>query len=426
MTRVRPFRALRYDTSRVDLDRVIVPPYDVITDEERERFYTRDPHCAIRLELLRKPAEESEADYSEVAAILSAWRREGVLVRDGEAAFYVMRQRFRAPDGRTLERDGFFAALHLEDYDAKIVRPHEKTLAGPKADRLRMMQATAANLSSVFLLYEDREGALAAALDRALASDEAVTARDDAGVEYVLAPLREPEAVGAVTSFLADRPVVIADGHHRYETALAYRDECRQAEARAGADGDAPWDWTMAFFANAYAPGNLLLPIHRVIRKGAVPTDAAWAERLPGWQQQKIALAADDVVAALAEHLAPLAGRPAFAADDGSGTLRLFSRPEPLGDALMVRVIERDVIGGVFGLDTDAIRDGAVGFPKSAEQAAREVRSGAGTVALYLNPLEPGDVFRVTAAGERMPQKSTFYYPKIPTGFVFRTHEDLA
>ena len=126
----------------------------------------------------------------------------------------------------------------------------------------------------------------------------------------------------------------------------------------------------------------------------------------------------------LAEHLAPLAGKPAFVADDGSGTSRIFWRDEPLGDHLMVRILEDEVIGEVFGLEPEAIRDGAVSFPKSAERAAAEVRSGEGSVALYINPLAPEDVFRVTAAGEVMPQKSTFYYPKIPTGLVFRVQED--
>jgi len=422
MTAIRPFRALRYDTNRVDLSRVIVPPYDVVADDERGLFYDRDPHNAIRLELTRDAADEAGTDYAQVARTLESWRRDGVLVRDTRPGLYVMRQRFRAPDGRTLERTGFFGELGLEDYAARVVRPHERTLAGPKADRMKILRATRANLSSVFLLYEDREQELAPVLARAFEGEGVESAKDEAGVEYSLARLSDPDDVEAVRRFLAPRPVVIADGHHRYETALAYRDEQRAAHPDAGPE--APFESTLAFFANAYAPGSLLLPIHRVVRRGEAPAEATWRERLPGWRVESAKL--DDPArldALLEEHLAPRAGHPTFAVDDAAGTLRVFWRDEPLGERLMVRVLEDEVLGRVFGLDADAIREGAVSFPKSAGRAAREVREGGGSVALYLNPCTPDDVFRLTGEGEVMPQKSTFFYPKVPTGLVFRPHD---
>jgi len=419
MTDVRPFRGLRYDPSRVDLSSVIVPPYDVIAADERGSFYDRDPHNAIRFELTRDVADEASADYSEIASTLEAWRASGVLVQDGEPVLYAMRQRYVSPSGETLERTGFFAELGLAEYDERQVLPHERTLAGPKADRLKLLRAAKANLSSVFMLYQDQRQELAADFEAAFESDLLGEAKDDSGVEYAIASVRG-EAADRVSAFLKTRSVVIADGHHRYETALNYRREQREAGAGEGAPSEA----TLAYFANAYAPGSLLLPIHRVIREEAAPTDEQWAERLPGWEHTKATVArAEDVPAALDEHLGKLAGQPAFAADDGSGTLRIFSRPEPLGDELMVRVLEGEVIGNVFGLDTEAIRNGAVTFWKKAERAASDVRQGGGSIALYLNALTPDDVFRVTGAGEVMPQKSTFFYPKIPTGIVFRMHE---
>ena len=423
MTIARPFRALRYDTERVELSRVIVPPYDVIAADERGTFYDRDPHNAIRFELTREVADEADTDYSEVADVLREWRESGVLACDDEPAYYVMRQRFVAPSGETLERVGFFAELGLEDYENRVVRPHERTLSGPKADRLKVLRACRANLSSVFLLYEDRDQRLSAILAAAFETHPLGDAKDDAGVQYALAALRDPDALEQIRSFMESRPCVIADGHHRYETALAYRDEQRAK----GSGGDA-FESTLAYFANAYAPGSLLLPIHRVIKNealAAAPGAAEWSEKLPGWQQKAVTVAAASSIApALEEHLEPLAGRPAFAADDASGTLRIFWREEPLGEELMVRLLERDLLGEVFGLSPERIREGAVSFPKSAERAAKEVRSGDGRLALYLNPLAADDVFRVTAAGEVMPQKSTFFYPKVPTGFVFRDHSD--
>lgn len=428
MTVTRPFRAVRYDPARVELGRVIVPPYDVIAADERGRFFDRDPHNAIRLELTRDVADEAGTDYAEVAETFEAWREAGVLVQDDTPAFYVMRQTFAAPTGETLTRIGFFAELGLADYDERVVRPHERTLAGPKADRLKILRAARANLSSVFLLYEDREDRLAEALEGAFATgfiadakDEAKDGgRDGAGVHYALARIDDPEVCARIEAFMAERPTVIADGHHRYETALAYRDE--QRAEHGGDAGDA--ESTLAFFANAWAPGSLLLPIHRVVVEEAPPgTLEAWLEALPGWQGKTVPLAGPAAAADVLEaHLSPLAGRPAFAADDGSGVLHVLWRDDPLGETLMVRVLESDVIGRVFGLSTEAIRDGSVSFPKSAARAAREVREGRGTVALYLNPLGPDDVFRATERGEVMPQKSTYFHPKIPTGMVFRAH----
>ena len=419
MTDVRPFKGLRYDADRVELSRVIVPPYDVVQPDERAAFYDRDPHNAIRFELTREVADEAATDYAHIAETIENWRKDGVLVLDDEPAFYVMRQRFEAPSGEWLERTGFFAALGLAAYDEGQVLPHERTLAGPKADRLKVLSAARANLSSVFLLYQDQQQELEPLLDAAIRDDLLGTAHDDAGVEYQLAALRG-DAAERVTRFLADRSVVIADGHHRYETALKYRDDLRAA----GGAVNAPSAATLGFFANAYAKGSLLLAIHRVIRDAPAPTDDGWAERLPGWHEERVEISDPEAIGSLLDkYLAPLAGRPAFAADDGGNTLRIFSRDESLGDRLMVRLLEEEVIGSVFQLDPEAIRGGAVTFKKRPEHASREVRGGQGTVALYLNPLDADDVFRVTRAGEVMPQKSTFFYPKVPTGMVFRLHE---
>ena len=421
MSEVRPFRALRYDPARVELERVLAPVYDVVSPEDRARFYDRDPHNAIRLELTRRAEDEAGTDYAEAARTLAAWRREGVLRLDPEPALYVLRQRFPGPGGAPLERLGFFAALRLEDYAARVVRPHERTLAGPKADRLRLMRATRANLSAVFLLYEDRGQKLAPLLEAALADDTAVEASDASGVGLRLSALREASAVRSVVEFLADRPLVIADGHHRYETGLAYRDE-RRAEA-GRVDPEAPEERLLVYLANAFAPGTLLRPIHRLLLGGAPPGEEIWRRLATGgWACREIELAdAQAVPAVLDAELAPLADRVAFAIDDGGSRLRVFSRPQ--GDELSVRVIHRDVLDAAFGIDDEAVRQGAVAFPKSALQTARELRAGRGRAALYLNPLTPDDVFRVTEAGETLPQKSTFFEPKLPTGLLFRVLE---
>lgn len=432
MTVVRPFRAVRYDTKRVDLSNVIVPPYDVIAADERASFFDRDPHNAIRFELTRNVADEANTDYAWIRETFDDWRASGVLVQDAEPAYYVMGQSYTSPSGDVLERIGFFAELELEEYESRVVRPHERTLAGPKADRLKLLRAAEANLSSVFLLYEDREDELSELLARTLESGEIGSARDGAGVEYRLARMTDPEDIARVRAFLAERPSVIADGHHRYETALEYR---RQKAAAVGAAGsgagkgaaiagaEPAWQSTIAYFANAYAPGSLLLPIHRVVRQTAAPSEAVWREKLPGWSVRRLpSVSLDQVETMLAEELTPLADRAAFLAEIKEGPTLLLERSRSLEGELMVRIVEHEILGPVFGLDADSIRGGAVSFPKSARRAGQEVREGEGTVALYLNPMTPDDVFRATGEGEVMPQKSTFFYPKIPTGMVFRDH----
>jgi uncharacterized protein (DUF1015 family) len=420
VTDLRPFCALRYDAARVDLARVLVPPYDVISPEERAAHYDGDPHSAIRLTLTRNAAEEAGADYKDVRQTLDAWRSSGVLVRDAQPALYALRQSFDAPDGTRQTREGFFGLLHLEDYAQRVVRPHERTFAGPKADRLKLLRAARANLSSIFVLFEDREQTTAELLATAFQAEPLARAEDASGALNSLAALRDPQHIERVRDFLARRPVVIADGHHRYETALAYRDERRAA----GEGPDAPSEWTLAYFANAHAPGSLLLPIHRLLLESAMPSDRAWRERLPGWGEKSVTLAsAEALPALLVRHLEPLRDAHACAVDDASGRLRIFSRPRAADDPLSVRVVHREVIEGVFGLDENALGEGAIAYSKSAEQTACELRAGRGRVAIYLNALSPEDVFRVTAAGDVLPQKSTFFYPKLPTGMLFRSLE---
>ncbi len=423
MTDIQPFRALRYAQGKVELSDVLAPVYDVVAPGERAALWDSHPHAAVRLELTREVSEEAHTDYLDVAERLAAWRSAGVLERDAAAACYVLRQRFEAPDGRQLARLGFFAALRLEDYAARVVLPHERTLPAPRADRLKLQRATRANLSSILLLYEDRDLELDALLEAALETGECVRATDTAGVQNELAPLRNPDAIATLQAFMAARPVVIADGHHRYETALAFRDEERSRTAAA----DAPCERLLACFVNAHAEGSLLLPIHRVLRKLTTTTrpDAALSKLLEsGWRQRVAPVKAktpQDVALALRTHLAPHAPDHAFALDDGKGALHIFARARD--EEITVRKIHRQVLGEVFGLDEKAIQSGAVAFPKSTLQAAEDVRAGRGALALYLNALSPDDIFRVTAAGETLPQKSSYFAPKLPTGLLFRTLE---
>ena len=345
MTVVRPFRAVRYDTERVDLSSVIVPPYDVIAADERGSFFDRDPHNAIRFELTRDVADEASANYAWIRETLDRWRASGVLIQDDQPGYYVMGQRYIAPSGEEFERVGFFGELALEEYDSRVVRPHERTLAGPKADRLKLLRAAEANLSSVFLLYDDREDELGELLAESLDDGEIGRATDSVGVAYRLARLTDPAKVERLQRFLATRPTVIADGHHRYETALEYR---RQQIAASGQDVNAPWQSTIAYFANAYSPGSLLLPIHRVVREVSAPTEEKWRKQLPDWTITRLpSVAPDQIKALLAEELAPLAALPAFISESLDGSTLLICQSEVRKVELMVKIFNAELLSVV-------------------------------------------------------------------------------
>jgi uncharacterized protein (DUF1015 family) len=421
VTDILPFKGLRFNVSRTALKDLLVPPYDVVQPAERKLYYERSPYNAIRLELTKDKSDEDSTDYSEVRNTFEAWKKESVLVREDTPVYYALRQRFETAGGENYERLGFFGALRLESYADSIVLPHERTLSGPKEDRLKILRATQANVSSVMMLYEDREDILGPALSQALSYSGAVSTTDDAGVSHTFAPLKDPVAISDITAFMASRQVVIADGHHRYETALTYRDE-KRAESPADSAKEQPWDRTLAYFTNAFSEGSLLLPIHRVVRDISVPTLDKWKALLPSWSVREVQFSGiDQLDSLLSAHLSPLKDRPAFAADDGSGRLLVFYR-DP-SDELSILAIHEEVIKGVLGLSESAVRDGGLGFKKSAEMAAREVLEGEAVLSLYLNALTPDEVFRVTRSGEVLPQKSTFFYPKLPSGLVFRSHE---
>lgn len=423
MTRIRPFRALRYNPERVSLSEVLAPVYDIVAPEDRAALWERSPFGAVRLELTRSAAEEATADYSETARRLAAWRADGVLLRDEAPACYALRQRFNTPDGAAHTRIGFFAALHLEDYSAGMVRPHERTMSGPKSDRMKLLRALGANTSSIFVLYQDELRESEALLKEVQAAAPTASAVDAAGVENELFVISRPEQIAALAAFMAPRPVVIADGHHRYETALAYA----KAQRVLGEQGPgAPGAFVLCYFSSAHPENNVLLPIHRLVREGSMPGEAAFtALATRGWRRRRVELGGGEaarVQPALDAHLAPCAPDIAFALEAGGGALWIFQKPA--GEELAVEVIHRELFEEVFGLDRQALREGAVAFPKSAEQAARDLRAGRGIAAVYLNALSAEDVFRVTEAGRVMPPKSTYFAPKLPTGLLFRTFED--
>src|SRR2546427_492146 len=264
MANIAPFRALRYDAERVFLPQVVTQPYDKITEVMQERYYAASPYNLVRIILgKREPADNMHQNvYTRAASFFLDWRRQGIFLQDPEPSIYAYSQHFTMPGGEgESERRGFIALGRLEDYSAKIVFRHEQTLAKPKADRLDLLRATRAHFGQLFMLYEDSGN-----LDSLLATGTqppAIEVKDEYEVLHRVWQVSDPAIIASLRNKMKDKKLVIADGHHRYETALNYRNECRAGKADAGPD--APPEFVMMTFVNMNSPGVVILPTHRVV-----------------------------------------------------------------------------------------------------------------------------------------------------------------
>src|SRR5436305_1209638 len=264
MAHIEPFRAFRYDPARVSLKDVVTQPYDKITPAMQDRYYEASPYNLVRIILGKRAATETPSDnlYSRAADFFSSWRRDGILVRDAEPSIYRYSQEFTPPGGKKMVREGFIAAGRLHDYSDGIVHRHEQTLSKPKADRLDLLRATRAHFGHIFMLYSDPEGEIEQALNTG--QDPAIELDDEYEVRHRVWKVSDQALISAIQSTMADKKLIIADGHHRYETALNYRNErCTQEHDAPAAQK--PYDFAMMTFVNMDSPGLLILPTHRVV-----------------------------------------------------------------------------------------------------------------------------------------------------------------
>ncbi len=433
MADVRPFHGLRYDARKAgDLADLIAPPFDVITLERQAALYRRSPHNIVRLELGEQRDTDTPQDnrYTRAAACLQEWLESGVLLRDETVCFYVYDQEY-AHEGRRYRRRALLGRVRLEEWEAGIVRPHEHTLAQPKKDRLELLRHTRANVSAVFSLYRDPRGQLASIIDRARQDPPLLHAEDD-GQRHTLYALSDAAAIESVTGQLSAATIYIADGHHRYETALAYRDEQR---AKASAwSGHEPESFVLMALTAAEDPGLLLLPAHRLVRPPTIPEDLL--SRLARSFRIEDIAPDRDRAAALAELLARMERTLPAAAFGALGLVEnrlqlltlsdtravhalMPARCSAASRSLDVSVLHHAVLGAALGIDPQGPEhEAAVAYTEDAADALRQVETGGYPMAFLLNPTPVEQVLAVADASERMPQKSTFFYPKLPAGLV--------
>ncbi len=427
MARIFPFRALRYDPGRVNVQAVVTQPYDKITPAMQEGYYAASPYNLVRIVLGKKqPADDEQHNvYTRAAEYLKHWRAEGVVRPDPEPSLYSYEQVFQVPGrAETWTRRGFIALGQIEPYEAGVVFRHEQTLSAPKADRLNLLRALRAHPEQLFMVYSDPAGEA----DKHVFEDSppAMQVTDEYGVIHRVTPIADAARVAAIQRAMADKKLVIADGHHRYETALRYRDERRAVEGKNG--GNQPYDRVMMTFVNMDAPGLVVLPTHRVVR-GLEHFEAGEMVRIA-----RTFFAVEDLTSrfdphdptALLPHTAP--GETALVAVTQGNKFLFHAKagvPHPALMNLSSRQAELDVVRlhkvvleSTLGLSEESIREQKnIEYLRDAKEAVERVQAGA-DVAFLMNPAKIEQVRDLALSGEVMPQKSTDFYPKMLSGLV--------
>lgn len=434
---VAPFRAVRYNPEKVSsLADVVTPPYDVISHEQQESFYASDPHNIIRVELNKKRDSDHAEDnrYTRSAGHFQAWRDEGVLTRDESPSFYLSETTYTDAEGNQQVRRGFFTMLKVADPHERKVLPHEKTFTAHKEDRFQLFKAVQANISPIFALYPDDLNEVMTTLDQAKEPLPLNDFVDPMGLPQKLYRVSDPEACRRVQQLMGDKVIFIADGHHRYETSLNYRNYMREQFPEAGPD--ALFNYTLTYLCSMSDPGLTVFACHRLVpRLDGFGAEDFLALAKPYFDVREVELEGDVETAKtkLTEALAQ--------ADAKSNSLGLVSHDTDkaylltLKPGIMTQEAGPDVEGPLADLDvvvlTHLVLDKILGFDNNARDqdhtiryladmthVLQEVKSGRSRLAFLLNPTKVEQVQAVAEAGLIMPRKATYFYPKVLTGLV--------
>lgn len=425
MADIRPFSALRYNLERVSASRVVTQPYDKITPAMQEGYYAASPYNLVRIILGRAQAADNTVEnvYTRAATYGSEWRRDGILQKDATPSIYRYSQTFNAPSGENCERRGFIALGRLHDYSDRVVFRHEQTLSKPKADRLDLLRATRTHYEQLFLLYED-----SGEIDSLLATKSAPTidVTDEYAVVHRVWQITDARVI-ALQEMMREKKLVIADGHHRYETALNFRNECRTATKET--NPEALYEFVMMTFVNMNDPGLLVLPTHRVVH--SLRTFSVEEFHTAAGELYEIEELEGEVDATRAAELLRQYGArgTAFLAVTPQRPFVLHSlrqtRPKCLNglsarqQALDVVQLHKCLLEGVLKLSEESIRNQEnLSYMRDASEAIEQVRSGKANLAFLMNPCPVQQVRDIAFAGEVMPQKSTDFYPKLLSGLA--------
>ncbi|CAB4340319.1 unannotated protein [freshwater metagenome] len=422
MADVRPLNSLRYDLDRVGgLEAVLSPPYDVIDPAQRAELAARSPFNVVGIDL-PEPATAGGDPYEHAATLLAEWQQAGALVRDEEPSFWILTQDYLAPDGNRRTRSGFLAAVKIEEYGAGKIRPHERTHPGPKEDRLRLTRATKTNLSPIFALYSDATGGARATIAAETESGPYGEQIDEDGTINRLWRVSDLDAQAALSAALDPAELLIADGHHRYETARIYADEI---------GGDGPHRFVMMDLVALEDPGLSVFPTHRLVSGLADDPERANALR------ETIEACFEITELSSTDELPPNGlsadGRLQFGYLDSrhKRPLRLVLRDQSIADEALAdfpppyrkldaAVLEALILKGPLALSEDDISHfNGLGYSRNDEEALALLDSGEYDAAFFLSGAPIEQIQEIAAAGVNMPPKSTFFTPKVPTGLLF-------
>jgi uncharacterized protein (DUF1015 family) len=426
MAEIRPFHALRYNLRRVSPAQVITQPYDKITPAMQERYYAASPYNLVRIILGRPATGDNTVDnvYTRAAEFGREWRAQGILQEDSSPSVYGYSQSFTASSGNKFERRGFIALGRVEDYSAKVVFRHEQTLAKPKADRLDLLRATRAHYEQLFLLYED-----SGEIDSLLTTSQTPTidVADEYGAAHRVWQISDPGVIASVQDKMRDKKLVIADGHHRYETALNFRNECRASTK--GANSEAPYEFVMMTFVNMNDPGLLVLPTHRVVHSlDSFSVDEFQRASRAFFEVEQVDAALDAKRATTLLHDRGSSGTALLAVTANHAFL--LHSPKQAGSRFLAGLSSRQqsldvvqlhkcLLEGVLMLSEESIRNQEnLSYLRDAGEAIAQVRKGAANIAFLMNPCPVQKVRDIAFAGEVMPQKSTDFYPKLLSGLT--------
>lgn len=440
MASIVPFRGIRYAASRGrTLGQLLSPPYDLVSPEQRDDLLRRSPYNIAHVSIGEdRPGDGPGHDkYTRAAESWAAWQAEGILRQDEVPALYPLEQSFWTPDGRQVRRRGFMAAVRLHEFHEGVIVPHEKTLVASMANRLELIKAVKANLSPILGLYHDEARATGAVLDAATHAEPIAETDSDDGVHQRLWRAEAPDAIARLQGLLAERRIFIADGHHRYQTALVYRRLLE--EANPGLRPDGGHHYILAFLCPMNDPGLLLFPTHRLLyglRDFRLPAFLEAVSRFFAVEtlDEDIRRAAGRAwaISKLAEHAVRSTAFLMVTAEDQKARVLTLRDEAPLPEnvlpknehlrALDVSILHAVILQHLLGVSAHAQEHGEnVTYVRDAGEAVNRVLSGEHQVGFLLNPTPMWQVQAVGESGETMPPKSTLFFPRLQSGLVSRS-----
>ena len=401
MAKIRAFKGIRYNNKINDFSKILAPPYDVINEKQQQEYYDMDPNNVIRLILAKGQGNER---YNNASETFKNWLEENILIQDDKPSIYPYYQEFEF-EGNKFNRKGFITTVKVEDFDTKTVLPHEQTFKKHKEDRLRLTNACNSNMSQVFSVYSDEEGSVEKLIDENL-SDPIIDVISNEGIRNTYWKISDEDIISKIQQLLANKSLLIADGHHRYETSINFRNQ--QREKFGESSGDQPYDYVMMYLSRGEGEGLIINPTHRIVKNTGFDTiDDLLLELEEQFSVEKISI--ENAINLKSNQISLIT-------DDPQHTYKLTpkAKADKNYENLAVMVLHKQIFGKIINEETAGIK-----FSKYEDETIDDVQNGEFKLGFLLPKLNASDIFDVVLDDVKMPHKTTYFYPKILSGLVF-------